>query len=319
MFLAIYFTCYCHAQAQGTAFSYQGRLDDGGTAANGNYDFRFTLHQTTNLENDVVASPLTNLNTSVAQGLFTVFLDFGTGVYAGNSLWLQLEVRTNGGAVFVSLSPRQALLPVPYAVFAEGASNVLGRVAVTQLSGPLPATQLTGTVSVAQLPSNVLTNGSANVVLRGIFSGNGAGLTNINNLSANAPYTYSQSTPALALWTVADDSSVVPLFSVSQDYGDPNIDGTVATWGYNLADNLTYNAGRFFGASWNWELQNPGGDPRSLVLKAAASQTQNQGAYFILETAAASSSPGTHGLFNNSMYVSRRGLTALGNLTDNSD
>jgi hypothetical protein len=31
------------AQAQTTSFTYQGRLTDGGTAANGNYDLQFTL------------------------------------------------------------------------------------------------------------------------------------------------------------------------------------------------------------------------------------------------------------------------------------
>lgn len=30
------------AQAQGTAFTYQGRLDDAGSPANGVYDLRFT-------------------------------------------------------------------------------------------------------------------------------------------------------------------------------------------------------------------------------------------------------------------------------------
>ena len=33
------------AQTAGTAFAYQGRLTDGGSPANGDYDFEFTLCQ----------------------------------------------------------------------------------------------------------------------------------------------------------------------------------------------------------------------------------------------------------------------------------
>jgi hypothetical protein len=55
---------------------------------------------------------------------------------------------------------------------ANSASNLLGA---------LPAQQLSGTIPLAQLPSAVVTNNdSANVTLSGTFSGNGAGLTNVN-------------------------------------------------------------------------------------------------------------------------------------------
>jgi hypothetical protein len=32
--------------AQGTAFTYQGQLNDGGSPANGSYDLTFTVHST---------------------------------------------------------------------------------------------------------------------------------------------------------------------------------------------------------------------------------------------------------------------------------
>lgn len=304
------------AQAQGTAFSYQGSLNDTSGPASGLFDICFSLYHSTNSSDDMVVGALTNLATPVAHGLFSVTLDFGAAVFTGPALCLQLAVRTNGAPVFTALSPRQPLLPVPYAI---SSSNLLGSVAAAQISGPLSATQLTGTLSLLQLPAAVVTNGATAVSLSGTFAGDGSKLLNLNHLTANAPYTYSQSSPALGLWTIADDKNSVPLFSVSQDFGDPCLDGTVATWGYNLIDSMTYNAGRFFGASWNWELQSPGSDVRALVLKGAASQSQSEGAYFILETAAGSATPGPHGLFNNSMYVSRNGLVALGNLTDASD
>src|SRR6266516_4624033 len=82
------------AAAQGTAFSYQGRLNDSGSPANGSYDLRFTLYNASN--NGAVFSTLTNTATDVSNGLFTAALDFG-GVFNGSNYWLELAARTNGG------------------------------------------------------------------------------------------------------------------------------------------------------------------------------------------------------------------------------
>ena len=40
--------CATSASAQTTAFSYQGRLTDGGNPANGNYDLQFVLFDSAN-------------------------------------------------------------------------------------------------------------------------------------------------------------------------------------------------------------------------------------------------------------------------------
>ena len=117
-----------------------------------------------------IAGPLTSSGAHVSNGLFSVTLDFGVGVFTGPSRWLQLDVRTNGTTSFATLLPRQSILPMPYAVMANTASNLLGK---------LPATQLVGTLTVAQLPPSVVTNGTTGVTLTGTFTGNGAGLTNL--------------------------------------------------------------------------------------------------------------------------------------------
>ena len=52
--------------AQGTAFTYQGRLNDGASPANGVYDLRFTIYDSTNFPGVVIAGPLTNSATGVA-------------------------------------------------------------------------------------------------------------------------------------------------------------------------------------------------------------------------------------------------------------
>ena len=92
------FTLLNSSFAQGTAFTYQGRLNDGANPANGTYDLRFTLFDSTNLPGTIVAGPFTNAATGVTDGLFTVVLDFGT-VFDGSNRWLELAARTNlGGA-----------------------------------------------------------------------------------------------------------------------------------------------------------------------------------------------------------------------------
>jgi len=76
-------------------------------------------------------------------------------------------VRTNGGGAFTALSPRQQLTPTPYAEFATTASNV------------------SGSISFAQLPAGLVTNNESALTLTGNFSGNGAGLTNVNAATLN--------------------------------------------------------------------------------------------------------------------------------------
>src|SRR4029077_12617939 len=80
--------------AQGSAFTYQGRLNDSGGAASGNYDLQFTLFDAAT-SGSVVAGPITNSPTVVSNGLFTVILDFGAAPFTGADLWLEVAARTN--------------------------------------------------------------------------------------------------------------------------------------------------------------------------------------------------------------------------------
>src|SRR5215831_785436 len=108
--------------AQGTAFTYQGRLDSGGSPATGLYDLTFAVYDSANLPVTLIAGPLTNSATPVTNGLFTVLLDFGAGVFTGPNRWLEIGVRSNAPGSFATLAPRQSLLPAPYAIFAGGAN-----------------------------------------------------------------------------------------------------------------------------------------------------------------------------------------------------
>jgi hypothetical protein len=124
--------------AQGTAFTYQGRLNDGGNPANGIYDLRFAICDAVSGGNQI-AGPLTNNATVVTNGLFIATLDFG-GVFTGTNYWLDISVRTNGSGTFIELLPRQPLTPTPYAIFANTASNLSGTISAAQVSGASPAT-----------------------------------------------------------------------------------------------------------------------------------------------------------------------------------
>jgi len=163
------------AQAQGTAFTYQGRLNTSGAPANGSYDVQFTLY-TANAAGSVFAGPVTNPAVAVTNGLFTTTVDFGAGVFLGSSNWLQIAVSTNLMNNFFTLSPRQQLTPVPYAVTAAN------------LSGSIAPSSISGTIPLAQLPAVLLTNNATAVTLVGTFvgnfggsfNGNGAGLTGLN-------------------------------------------------------------------------------------------------------------------------------------------
>ncbi|HKQ47646.1 MAG TPA: hypothetical protein VJZ71_06230 [Phycisphaerae bacterium] len=99
---------------QGTVFTYQGQLKDVGSPANGPYDMIFRVFDAdmagtqSGVDYPLAAVP-------VADGLFTVNLDFGPAIFTGAPLWLEIEVNT------VVLAPRQAITGTPYAQKAASA------------------------------------------------------------------------------------------------------------------------------------------------------------------------------------------------------
>jgi len=105
--------------AVGTSFTYQGRLTDGGSPANGTYDFQFKLYDAAT-SGSQVGSTVTKSSVSVTNGLFTVQLDFGN-VFDGTALWLEIAVRPAGSGSYTPLNPRQALTAAPYSAYALSA------------------------------------------------------------------------------------------------------------------------------------------------------------------------------------------------------
>jgi hypothetical protein len=127
------------AHAQGTAFTYQGQLQNNGSPASGTYNLTFSIY-TNGIGGTAVAGPVTNTAINITNGLFTVAVDFGAGVWNGATNWLQIGVASSGVGGFTPLAPRQALTPVPYAITADKLSGVLSANQLPNFQGPDYAT-----------------------------------------------------------------------------------------------------------------------------------------------------------------------------------
>ena len=152
--------------AQGTAFTYQGQLQNNGSLASGTYNLQFMLF-TNSSAGTPVAGPVTTNGVVIANGLFTVTMDFGSSVFTGATNWLQIGVETNGASPFMALSPRQQLTPTPYAIYAENATMLASGAGIGAGSG--------NTISTSGATDSFIGGGSANGVLAGSVDSTVAG------------------------------------------------------------------------------------------------------------------------------------------------
>lgn len=104
-------------QAQGTPFTYQGNLKDGGEPATGSYDLRFLLKSSAGGTAIPGGDPIERSNVSVEDGVFTTSLDFGSPDFAfnGEPRWVEIQVRKAGAGAYQALSPRQPIQSTPRA------------------------------------------------------------------------------------------------------------------------------------------------------------------------------------------------------------
>lgn len=146
--------------AQTTEFTYQGKLSDGGTPANGAYDIQFKVFDTASVGTGTQqGSTIVNSTVAVTNGIFTVQLDFGTGVFNGAPRFLEIAVRPAGNPnPYIVLAPRQPVTATPYAVRSLNAavadtlsSSCVGCVTSTQV-GSVSGSVVAGTIPVASVP-----------------------------------------------------------------------------------------------------------------------------------------------------------------------
>jgi hypothetical protein len=180
----LYFTF--RTSAQNSGFSYQGRLSDGASPANGIYDFSFALYDAST-NGSVVAGPLTYTYTRVSNGLFSVILDFDAAAFTGADRWLAVSVRTNDAGRFTGIYPLQQLTPTPYAF---RAANFSGTVAASQLAGTISSSNIgAGSITTAMLAtgavgSNQLAPGSVTTAVLANNAVTASKLATIINWSA---------------------------------------------------------------------------------------------------------------------------------------
>ena len=109
------------AVPMGTAFTYQGRLIDANSAADGPYDLQFRLYDGPS-DGNQLGSTIDIDELDIIDGYFTVALDFGAGIFDGNDRYIEIGIRAGGLSdvtVYRMLSPRQQITATPYALYAK--------------------------------------------------------------------------------------------------------------------------------------------------------------------------------------------------------
>ena len=110
LLLLLFTLCAVTALAQTTSFTYQGRLTDGGTPANANYDLQFTVWDAlSGGTQQPQPSPVTVARNAVAvaNGIFTVPLDFGANAFPGGNRFLEISACLSGAASFSAVTAQR--------------------------------------------------------------------------------------------------------------------------------------------------------------------------------------------------------------------
>jgi hypothetical protein len=235
----------------GTAFTYQGQLRQGGNPVNGACDFQFSLWNAGS-GGVQVGTTQTKTNVMVSNGLFTVQVDFGAGdiftspPFMGDARWLAIAVRCPAGSGgYTTLTPRQAVTAVPYALSLRPGAVISG-------SMPLPNAAM-AVVNSANGPgisgyslgtgiSGISAGDNAIAVLGEATGAHGVGMVARHRLSGNYAELGLDYTALRAVAAVGDairgesgtsaKSGVYGVNSASDGYGVFGRNSNTANFGY---------------------------------------------------------------------------------------
>jgi len=222
--------------AQTSAFSYQGRLTDGSSAANSPYDMEFALYDAVSGGNQVGAT-LTQTSVNVSQGIFTVTLDFGADAFTGPKRYLEIRVKKTTDTVYTTLTPRQFITSAPYSVFANSPQGPQGPQGIQGIQGIQGVPGSTGPQG-PQGPQGIVTVAAFNGFIPASIAGSSA-------VYIYAGPTASVTTTATQKLVAAASASVglaTPVASQIFDYGlcySPSAGGTLT----NFAGAINYISG----------------------------------------------------------------------------
>jgi len=171
--------------AQSTVFTYQGQLNTNGVPYSGSAEFVFVLWDAGTNGNSIATNNAGSVIVNVANGIFTVPLDFGINPFNGDARFLEASVRTAIGP-FTTLAPRQPLTATPYA---------------------LRALNLTTNGLASGTYGNALTlNNAGNSFagsFNGGFTGDGSTISNVNALTLGG-------VPATGYWKTNGNAGANP-------------------------------------------------------------------------------------------------------------
>jgi hypothetical protein len=153
------------ATAIESSFSYQGRLAVSGQPANGPYDLQFQLQDEAGAP---IGADLLLQDVSVADGLFTVSLDFGDTVFTGAARYLAVAVREGDSMeAFTPLGPRTRIGTAPYAQVA-GQAQFAATLAPDAITGQNVVDGSLGPADVSGLQARIATGCPAGQFMTGV-------------------------------------------------------------------------------------------------------------------------------------------------------
>jgi hypothetical protein len=143
--------------------NYQGRLTDGASAGNGQYDMRFQAYDTET--GGTAQGAAVNVdNVQVTNGVFTVQLKLGSSLTKNFAAkFLEIGVKPGNAAAgdpYTILTPRQPITAVPYAINAQYSTSANN---ATQLGGLPPASYMLTAAALGQRVDTVIATGNLQV------------------------------------------------------------------------------------------------------------------------------------------------------------
>ena len=193
------------AQAQTSAFTYQGKLTDMSAPANGQYDFTFRLFDAATNGEQIGTNaacnggvPATGAdavcdNIQVTGGIFTVNLNFGANAFSnGAPRFLEISVRAGASTgAYTLLSPRQQVTSAPFSIksLSADSADALSSACVLCVTdgqiGSIDGSKVTGTVANAVNAANATTANNVSGIVAIANGGTGSATKNFVDLFSN--------------------------------------------------------------------------------------------------------------------------------------